>query len=147
MKARENVKRNGRGLDREVEHDQVGRGSHEVHSEKRGEQQQIRLAAMTDLFIVHKEQGCRRSREHEEHLEEESEPVETDHAAKGGCRLTGQPKEKTDDHCRQQTAGCEPAHVAAFFLLPKRFHHEDDDGDQEDKDFREDGCNHCWRIH
>ena len=88
---------------------------------------------MTDLFIVDKQQCRCRTGEHEEHFEEEPQPVEADHAAECGDRLTGLSKKEADDHRGQQSAGGQPAHITALLLLPEGLDHQHEHAQDEDQ--------------
>jgi hypothetical protein len=105
------------------------------------------IAAVSDLFVVHKKQGSYRSRKHEEHFEEKAKPVKTYHAAKSRDRFAGLGKEQADNHGYQQPTSCEPAYITSILLFPKRFYNEQENTDHKNKYFREDRSDHRRRIH
>ena len=83
---------------------------------------------------------------HEEDLEEESQPVKADHAAKDSNRLARLTKEQADDN-DEKTTRSEPACIATLVCFPERFNAEQDDGEDEDQNFREDGSEHHGSKH
>jgi hypothetical protein len=63
-------------------------------------------------------QGSRRA-EHEEHLEEETQPVKRTMPPSDVAGSPGWPAKETDDHDRQQTTSRQPAHIAALSPFQK----------------------------
>src|SRR5689334_12324553 len=102
---------------------------------------------MSNLLVIHQKQSSRSSRKHEEHLEEEAQPIKTNHSTECKGRLAGLTEHQTDRHRNEQTTRGKPTNIATLLILPEWFNDQDKHSEHEDQNFREDGCEHGRRNH
>ncbi len=142
----QDVERDGSSFNGQVQHHQVRGRSHQAHSDGCRQQKEIGFGTLVQPFFVHEEKSSHTGCQDKKHLEKETQPVKTQHAAKNETGIRGPTKKKAQEQGDQQTDGSEhsqeSASICIFFL--ERIKNQHQHCQCQEQDFRENGknCSH-----